>query len=115
VLPFAERARIVQWVNPERWSAPIDAIVIEDFLLFKDKALDQVGSRFEAVKVIERIFVYAEQMGVADKIVMQLPAMRLSAKGIPDEHKPIINRSRHLVAAYQHLRYYIFAQKHKRG
>lgn len=115
VVEYPVRAHVQDWLSPSNWAEPIEAIIIEDFLLYKDKALAQTGSRFEAVKVIERITMCAELAGLESKIVMQLPAIRLSAKGMPPEHAKIIAPNRHLTAAYQHLRYYIFSQKHKKG
>lgn len=93
----------------------IEALVVEDFLLFPNKAAEQSYSRFEPVKVIERIQIYAEQLGLADKIVMQQPSERLNAAKPTGIHLAALGANRHLEAAYRHLRYYIFMQKHAKG
>lgn len=120
VIPFAERTQIAKlldpasWIVAEQWKEPIEAIIIEDFMLYADKANAQINSRFETVKVIERITVYAEQLGLADKIIMQPAGLRLSAKGMQLEHRDTIAPNRHLTAAYQHLRYYLFMESQRR-
>lgn len=118
IVMFPDRA----WLNTlllHYWR-DLERIVIEDFLLFEDKALAQTGSRFEATKVIERITVYAEQLNIADKIKMQAPDLRLNARGMPADHLAFLTSvapdpkvRRHLIAAYQHLRYYIFWQSNQ--
>jgi hypothetical protein len=93
-----------------RYASQLETIIIEDFTLFASKAQHQIGSRFETVKVIERITVYAEELGLAERIVMQSPAMQQRVK-IPDQALQQLNYNRHLVSAYTHLRYYVFNQK----
>lgn len=112
VVNFQQRATILDILT--KYADQLDVIIIEDFRLFPDKAASQAYSEFIPVKVIERITVYAELLAIADKIVMQQPAQRLSAKGFPPDHQVALGSNRHLYAAYQHLRYYIFMQKYKR-
>lgn len=90
----------------------LEQIIIENFRLFPNKAQAQSYSEFEAVKVIERITVYCEQLELAHLVTMQEPSVRLSAKGMPEDHAKIIRPNRHLTAAYQHCRFYIFMHKH---
>lgn len=115
IVSFPDRAKLeVKLAQHRIW---LNTLVIEDFLLFESKALAQSGSRFEATKIIERLTVYAEQLDIADRIKMQEPGLRLSAKGMPTEHlaklcefAPDPKDRRHLISAYQHLRYYVFWQ-----
>lgn len=113
LIKFADRAMIYE-VLALRTSA-LKAVIIENFRLFPDKAAQQAYSTFEAVKVIERITVYCEQLGLDDRIVIQEPAMRKSASNYPDAHRRALGNNRHLYAAYQHLRYYVFMHKHTGG
>lgn len=119
VLMFPERAHIATLLK--RYSEQLDVIIIEDFLLFEDKALSQVGSRFEPVKVIERITVYCEQLGLADRIIVQPPTFqkRTLMRGdhtMPAEHYRMIQQlptkqRPHATSAYKHARYYIWTHK----
>ncbi len=93
-----------------RYANQLETIIIEDFKLFASKAQHQIGSRFETVKVIERITVYCEELGLADKIVMPEASLQQRVS-IPDTVLAQLNYNRHLVSAYKHLRYYVFSEK----
>ena len=93
----------------------IETIILEDFVLFDTHAMHQVGSRFETVKVIERITYDCERLGIADKIVMRMSSAKETAKGMPPEHlaqliqwQPDAKQRRHYISAYRHLRAYVF-------
>ncbi len=109
ILMFDNRATILAMLT--KYKDTLEAIIVEDFMLFPSKASAQSYSRFETVKVIERITVYAEQLEIAHLIVMQKPAQRKSANGFPIEHQTALGHNRHLYAAYQHLRFYVFMHK----
>lgn len=122
-IPWDQRADLYQWLAVLHNSSlgltrDLDAIVIEDFVLYANKAKDQINSRFPSVSVIERVTVYAEQLGCANKIKMQMAGLRKSVL-IPEEHYAILKRQQHAIAAYQHLRYYFLStarakpKKHK--
>ena len=115
---FNERQNIFGILRIFESTHYIDAVVIEDFMLFKSKANNQVGSRFETVKVIERITYDCERLGLNDRIVMQSPQLRNNAKGMPEAHYEWLRKQQpdprlrvHYIAAYRHLRYYVFSQK----
>lgn len=95
----------------------LERIIIEDFRLRADKAAAQTNSRFETVKVIERIIVACEELNLTHLIKFQQPNVRLSARGMPKDHEVFLksdaDQHRHYVAAYQHLRYYLAMQRHK--
>lgn len=93
-----------------RYRAQLTAIVLEDFKLFPHKAVDQIGSRFETVKVIERVTVYCEELGLDHLITMQPSSAQQRVK-VPDDVPAQLGYNRHLLSAYKHLRYYLFAQK----
>jgi len=86
-----------------------DVIVIEDFKLRRDKALEQSGSDMPAPRVIERILVYCEQLKLDDRIVIQMPGLRTSCN-VPLEHQRVCRIS-HIRAAYLHARYYVLTHK----
>jgi len=119
IIMFTDRAKLLNLLR--KHEDHLEALVIEDFLLFEHKALDQIGSRFETVKVIERLTLYAEQLGIEDKIKMQEPAFRSRATVMPDQHLAFLRAAtasepknfKHLRAAYQHLRAYVFDQSIK--
>lgn len=108
---YDDRAKLLHWLDIRKYD--LEAIVIEDFKLFAQRAQSQINSRFETVRVIERIVVYAEQCGLGSKVVMQDPHLRLRARGMPQPHAQQLKNNRHLVAAYQHLRYYVFMRDYK--
>lgn len=110
VLMFPDRYKLMGILA--RNADQLEAIIVENFRLFPNKAQAQSYSEFETVKVIERIQVYCEQLEIAHMITMQEPSVRHSAKGMPDEHAKVLKHDRHLTAAYQHLRFYIFMHKH---
>lgn len=92
----------------------LDRIIIEDFKLQERKASDQINSRFETVKVIERITVACERLGLTHLIKIQQPSQRHSARHCPPAHDTFLhsgagNDFKHYYAAYQHLRYYLLA------
>lgn len=109
VVQYAERSKIFRIL--ERWQPQV--IIIEDFKLNPALASAQSWSKFETVKVIERITVYAEQLELANRIAMQDPHLRHSAKTIQPDHIATIKPNRHLTAAYAHLRYFVFMHKQK--
>lgn len=87
-----------------------DHIIIEDFKLRRDKALEQSGSDMPAPRVIERIFVYCEQLGFEDRIApLQMPGLRTNCN-VPLEHQKACRIS-HIRAAYLHARYYVLTHK----
>jgi hypothetical protein len=111
MLTFKDRSKLYRVF--ERYAAQLDAIVLEDFKLQPSKAQAQSYSRFETVKIIERITYQLECLDLTHLLVMQQPGQRKSANGITPEHRaalttdvPLKERD-HYYAAYQHARYYI--------
>lgn len=114
---FGQRALIIDALEALARLHEIEAIVIEDFTLRANVAKAQIGSRFETVKVIERITCNCELLGLADRIVMQ-SADRQWRVNLHSEHYDKLmqfahdpKRRDHYISAYKHLRYYIFARK----
>jgi len=91
----------------------IDTIVMENFKLYPNKAMDQSYSEFPSVKIIERVTVYAELLNLADKIVLQMASQRTNVQ-IPKAHYEAIP-NRHCLDAYQHIRYYIRVNRNKQS
>lgn len=84
---------------------PPDVVLIEDFVLFRHKAKQQIGSRFEVSQVIGITKRFARQADA--EVVMQksdiLPTAVLYSKmPIPKDHA----NSHHIVAA-NHAVYYL--------
>lgn len=104
-IEWASRGCILELLQRFNAMGDLDAIVIEDFKLFPNKALDQSYSDFPSSKVIERITVYAELLGIEDRLVLQMPSLRHNVKLPSAEHSAIPNK--HCIAAMLHARYYI--------
>lgn len=105
-LPFKDRAKLLILLKQYD---DLDAIVMENFLLYPDQRTQQAQtySDFPSVKVIERVTVYAEQLGIADKIVLQMASLRKNVQIPTDHYKELAHYSKHCVDAYRHARYYI--------
>lgn len=117
VLTFKDRSKLLRVF--ERYANALNAIVLEDFKLQPEKAKAQSYSRFETVKIIERITYQLECLDLTHLLVIQQPGQRKSANGITTEHRaalttgvPIKERD-HYYAAYQHGRYFIAMAKHQ--
>lgn len=96
---------------------PLCAIVIERFVLYPNEAHNLSYSDFPSVRVIGIVEAYADELGLADKIVLQAASQRKSVQ-ILSEHYEQIKRSKHSRDAYQHLRYFVIMQaqrNRKRG
>lgn len=87
----------------------IDRIVIEDFNLYPDRAMDQARSKMPSPKMIERLLVYAELLELADRVTMQGAALRLNVK-IPASDYQRVPTSKHCRDAYMHARYYFIVE-----
>lgn len=112
---FEQRKDIVRYINCFTETYRTQRIIIEDFKLQERKASDQINSRFETVKVIERITVACERLGLTHLIKIQQPMERLSVKTCPPAHDAFLHDDagsdyRHYWASYQHLRYYLLTR-----
>jgi hypothetical protein len=109
LVSFDDRYKIFDLL--QKYELYIAHIIIEDFLLRENKTNEQINSRFETVKVIERITVYAEQLALDHKITMQQSGLRLSAQAPTGVHLAALGHNKHLEAAYRHARYFIFMHR----
>lgn len=111
VTTFEHRSKLYRVF--EKYANQLDAIILEDFKLQPSKANAQAYSRFETVKIIERITAQLEALDLTHLLVMQQPGERYSATAITVEHRTALTTGvaraehSHLYAAYQHARYYI--------
>lgn len=90
------------------YSEPLSAIIIEDYVLYKKRAIQQSGSNMPASKVIGAAEMLARRKGA--KLVKQkaniLPiAEKLSQKFMPKDHS-----ISHQFSAYNHGFYYLIQQ-----
>lgn len=95
-----------KWLHdvPEKFGK-IDVVVMEDFRLFRHKAQQQIGSRFEASQVIGLVTSWARRHGA--ELVMQKAdilaiAPKWSKMPMPKDHS-----KSHSVSAYNHAFYYL--------
>lgn len=101
------------------YAQQLDAIIVEDFLLDPSKAKAQSYSRFETVKIIERVVCQLENLKLTHLLVIQAPGLRYSARAFPQEHEQAlyggmpIDERKHLYSAYQHGRYFIGVNKRR--
>jgi hypothetical protein len=116
VVMFPQRKQLRTLIAKQMYKEEIEAIIIEDFALSHNIDLQraQAGSKFEAVAVKERIICICEDLILDDRIVIQTPAYRKSAINMPEAHHEILKGNRHTIAAYQHMRAYIFAESNHR-
>lgn len=92
-------------------------IVVEDFILRAD-AQFLIGDKIPSAKVIERITIYCEQLGLVDRMRFQLAAQIYMRKGakwpIPPEHLAILDKKyQHEKDAYLHARLFVQLYKHR--
>jgi len=95
-----------EWLHevPAKYG-PVDVVVMEDFRLFRHKAQQQIGSRFEASQVIGLVTSWARRNKA--ELVMQNAdilgiAPKWSKMPMPKDH----SKSHH-VSAYNHAFYYL--------
>lgn len=94
------------WLHnvPEKYG-PVDVVVCEKFVLFRGKAKQQIGSKFEVSQVIGMVTSWARRHGAT--LVMQPAdilaiAPKWSKMPMPKDH----SKSHH-VSAYNHAFYYM--------
>ena len=80
----------------------IDAVVIESFRLYANKAHSQINSAFPSVQVIGAIELLCHQQSLADKIVYQ-SASEIARVQIVSEDQVYLT-SEHMRDAYKHMR-----------
>lgn len=78
--------------------------VMEDFILYKDKAEAQINSRFPSAKVIGIADLVCHMFGI--DVAMQ-PASTMKSVSILEADKLTVGSSPHMQDAYKHLRYYV--------
>lgn len=95
-----------EWLHevPNRYGK-VDIVIIEDFRLFRHKAQQQIGSRFEAVQVIGLVQSWArrnEATLVKQGSDILAIAPKWSKMPMPKDHS-----KSHSVSAYNHAFYYL--------
>jgi len=96
------------WENRFETSTILDqykpeVVVMEDFRLYRHKAMDQVNSPFPSARVIGSVDAFCWQRGI--RVAMQ-PASVMSRVGILSKDKDAVGSILHIGDAYKHLRYY---------
>lgn len=90
-------------------SSTLTAVIIEDYKLFKNKALQQSGSSLEAVRVIGEVEGFCRRKNIT---LQKQPSSILaiaqlwSGKKLPKNHK-----NSHWVSAYNHGYYFLAKNK----
>lgn len=95
-----------EWLHevPNKYG-PVDVVVVEDFRLFRHKASQQIGSRFEASQVIGLVQSWARRNGA--EFIKQSSDI-LSIAQVWSKMKMPKNHSKsHHVSAYNHGFYYL--------
>lgn len=82
--------------------------VIEDYALFKSKALAQSGSKLKTVRVIGMIELWAYIYGI--KVVYQSPQIKEIAQRWTGRKPPSDHSKSHDVDAFNHGIYYLYTQ-----
>lgn len=96
-----------EWLDKFLWTygANPDTIVYEDFQLFKNKALQQSGSRMEATQVIGIIKHWGRQ--VEAEMIRQPASILPIAQKFSKMKMPSNHRDSHHISAANHAYYYL--------
>lgn len=91
-----------------KYDKPVSVVIVEDYVIFKKRAIQQSGSNVPAAQVIGAAKMFAKKHGA--KFVLQkaniLPiAEKLSQKFLPNDHG-----ISHQFSAYNHGFYYLVKQ-----
>jgi len=78
----------------------VSVIVVEDFILFKKRALQQAGSRLHASQVIGMMKVFARQKNA--RLVMQPAERKNDGANLSQKFPPSDHSQSHQVDAYNH-------------
>lgn len=87
----------------------LTAVIIEDFTLFKNKALQQSGSKLETVRVIGAVEDFCRRHEI--ECVKQASSILAIAQLWSGEKMPKNHSKSHWVAAYNHGYYYLAKKK----
>lgn len=95
-----------EWLHevPNKFG-PVDVVVVEDFRLFRHKAQQQIGSKFEAVQVIGMVQSWARRNKAT--LVKQGSAILSIAPKWSKMPMPRNHAKSHHVSAYNHAFYYL--------
>jgi hypothetical protein len=86
----------------------VPEVIVEDFTLYKSKALQQSGSKMETVRVIGSIESWARRN---KSVLVKQPASHLTIAQLWSGVKmPSDHRKSHWVSAYNHGYYYLVKQ-----
>lgn len=106
---LAQSSITAYWRYLEDTYGPIDVAVIEDFRLFKHRAVQQAGSRMKAPQVIGSLTTLAEISG--SKTVLQQPSIKPTALKLSEIKLPSKHSDTHEWDAYLHGFYYMVGKK----
>jgi hypothetical protein len=86
----------------------IEVVIIEDFVLFKNKAVKQAGSKMPAPKAIAQIETFARLWEA--KVVKQQPSIKpIAEKMTGVKTKGLPHAQTHVLDAFNHGEYYLYA------
>jgi hypothetical protein len=86
----------------------IDTVIVEDFALFKNKALAQSGSKLYAPRVIGMVEYWASTYGIP--VVLQPPTIKPIAQKFSQRKPTGAHAKSHDVDAYNHAIYWLTKQ-----
>lgn len=87
---------------------PVETIVMEDYQLFKHKALQQSGSKLETTQVIGMVKMWAFFYGIP--IILQSPQVKTIAERLSGRVPKGAHKNSHHVDAYNHAIYWLQSQ-----
>jgi hypothetical protein len=94
-----------QWKVEDLEGDSIIAIIVEDFVLFKHKAVQQTGSKMEASQAIGILRALASATGA--KFVLQPSNIKSTAEKFTQLKPPSNHKNSHWVDAFNHGAYYL--------
>lgn len=104
-IPWASRFLDVSGLLNRRKDA-LRRLIVEDFVLYENKAQDLIGHGFPSPEFRGVVKTYAFEMGLLHLWMDQLAAVRKSVR-VLEEHRPLLAPGQHCLDAYQHARYCI--------
>lgn len=91
---------------------PVAVVIYEDFILFKNKAMEQVGSRMPAPKAIAQIETFARIWNA--RLIKQPSSIKANAELMTGVSTKKMDHSKtHVLDAFNHGEYYLYKNKIK--
>ena len=113
-LPWSDRSQIRDILSAFSKAGSINAVVVEDYIIYPHMAQEHIGATLWSTKIIGRLEVYCEELELDQLVTFQMAKDLYLRKGIkfpiPSEHFRLLP-SPHMRDAYLHARIWIMKQR----